>query len=124
MIAVSVSLIVVVIVVSMIVFLVVSMVVVVVSMIAYAPQESTSTSKPHISKAVTGQSEFDEIKGMIQQLGTRMDSFESKRPEQQSYRPTHQPHQSWKPTQPQPRSTLVERNSLSDVKQLSIHQSP
>ena len=67
----------------------------------YVPQESTSTSKPHISKAVTGQSEFDEIKGMIQQLGTRMDSFESKRPEQQSYRPTHQPHQSWKPTQPQ-----------------------
>jgi hypothetical protein len=62
----------------------------------YVPQESTS--KPHISKAVTGQSEFDEIKGMIQQLGTRMDSFESKRPEQQSYRPTHQPHQSWKPT--------------------------
>jgi hypothetical protein len=34
----------------------------------YVPQESTSTSKPHISKAVTGQSEFDEIKGMIQQL--------------------------------------------------------
>ena len=67
----------------------------------YVPQESTSTSKPHISKAVTGQSEFDEIKGMIQQLGARMDSFESKRPEQQSYRPTHQPHQSWKPTQPQ-----------------------
>ena len=68
----------------------------------YVPQESTSTStsKPHISKAVTGQSEFDEIKGMIQQLGTRMDSFESKRPEQQSYRPTHQPQQSWKPTQP------------------------
>jgi hypothetical protein len=31
----------------------------------YVPQESTSTSKPHISKAVTGQSEFDEIKGMI-----------------------------------------------------------
>ena len=30
-----------------------------------------------------------------------MDSFESKRPEQQSYRPTHQPHQSSKPTQPQ-----------------------
>jgi hypothetical protein len=43
----------------------------------YVPQESTSTSKPHISKAVTGQSEFDEIKGMIQQLGTRMDSFET-----------------------------------------------
>ena len=67
----------------------------------YIPQESTSTSKPHISKADTGQSEFDEIKGMIQQLGTRMESFELKRPEQQSYRPTHQPHQSWKPTQPQ-----------------------
>jgi hypothetical protein len=67
----------------------------------YVLQESTSTSKPHISIAVTGQSEFDEIKGMIQQIGTRMDSFESKRPQQQSYRPTQQPHQSWKPTQPQ-----------------------
>ena len=50
----------------------------------YVPQESTSTSKPHISKAATGQSEFDEINGMIKQLGTRMDSFESKRPQQQS----------------------------------------
>ena len=67
----------------------------------YIPQMSTSTSKPHISKAVTGLSDCDEIKGMIQQLGTRMDSFESKRPQQQSYRPTQQSHQSWKPTQPQ-----------------------
>ena len=63
----------------------------------YVPQEYTSTSKPHISKAATGQSKFDEIKGMIQR-GTRMDSFESKRPQQHSYRPTQQPHQSWKPT--------------------------
>ena len=74
-----------------------------------------------MSKAVTGQSDCDEIKGMIQPLGTRMDSFESKQPQQQSCRPTQQPQQesltqqeaqSWtpqpryqsrKPTQPQQR---------------------
>ena len=44
-----------------------------------------------MSKAVTGQSDCDEIKGMIQPLGTRMDSFESKQPQQQSCRPTQQP---------------------------------
>ena len=44
-----------------------------------------------MSKAVTGQSDCDEIKGMIQQLGTRMDSVESKQPQQQSCRSTQQP---------------------------------
>jgi hypothetical protein len=32
----------------------------------YVPQESTSTSKPHISKAVTGQSEFEIILSNLQ----------------------------------------------------------
>ena len=48
----------------------------------YVPEESTSTSKPHISKTATCHSEFDGLKGMIQLLHNIMVSFESNRPQQ------------------------------------------
>ena len=73
-------------------------------------RESTKTTKPNTSKSACGQEstlnpDVEELKGMIQQLVTRMDTFETSKQQQppwQQQQLWQQQQQSWQQQQQQP----------------------